>query len=52
MIKEIEIIDQIEAKIEADKKLIQSILGDIEYLKNLTRHLRNTIKDREANKEE
>jgi FtsZ-binding cell division protein ZapB len=52
MIKEIEIIDQIEAKIEADKKLIQSILGDIEYLKNLTRNLRNTIKDREENKEE
>jgi len=52
MTKEIEIIDQIEAKIEADKKLLQSILGDIEYLRNLVRHLRNTIRDREEDKEE
>jgi hypothetical protein len=52
MTEEIEIIDQIESKIEADKKLIKSILGDIEYLRNLTRHLRNAIEDREENQEE
>jgi hypothetical protein len=29
-----DIIEEIEAKIAADKKLLQSILGDLEYIKN------------------
>jgi hypothetical protein len=29
-----DIIEEIEAKIIADKKLLQSILGDLEYIKN------------------
>jgi hypothetical protein len=42
-----DIIEEIEAKIIADKKLLQSILGDLEYIKNKL----NTLKIEDDNDE-
>ena len=36
----IKLLDRIETKLAADKRLLQSVLGDLEYLRGLVRSFR------------
>jgi polyhydroxyalkanoate synthesis regulator phasin len=38
-----ELLELIESKISADKKLLQSVLGDLEYLRNRVIQLKNKL---------